>query len=325
VSGHPVRRLGLVLGALLQTQGTPAELRLFVSRATSEPPLYQTVDEFSSALAYFERPDRPQILRDVYEKVAHGPALPAAPPVETRPASAPRRQLTRAQILLGIGLTAALVVAAIVSLAPASSAWSSAQVTSAFSALKASIGTRVDQGLQSGRSLLAEVGLMSATPPAPAPAIDPKPVTAAPVKRSAPPASAAAPPPGITAADIRRVEIGKPAPSRGLAVSGAEQPVDGPRPPDPAVYPTTDVGVIPPTLIYPALPRDPPADVDPGKVSVLEVVVDEDGFVSALKLLTPPGRFEDRMLLSAVKAWRFRPAMRDGRPVKFRHLIRLTH
>jgi hypothetical protein len=108
-------------------------------------------------------------------------------------------------------------------------------------------------------------------------------------------------------------------------VAGAEQPPDGPRPRNPTVYSTSDAGVIPPTLVYPTLRGSVPSDVNPGAVSLLEVMVDEQGFVTSLKLLTPPGRFEDRMLLSAVKAWRFRPAMFEGRPVKFRHLVRLNH
>ena len=41
-------------------------------------------------------------------------------------------------------------------------------------------------------------------------------------------------------------------------------------------------------------------------------------------LASSPARFHERMILSHIKAWTFRPAMKDGRPVRYRLRIRLA-
>jgi hypothetical protein len=42
------------------------------------------------------------------------------------------------------------------------------------------------------------------------------------------------------------------------------------------------------------------------------------GDVEVVKLYTPLNRYHERMIVSAVKAWRFQPATKDGRPIRFR-------
>ena len=40
-----------------------------------------------------------------------------------------------------------------------------------------------------------------------------------------------------------------------------------------------------------------------------------------VKLHTPLNRYHERMIVSAVKAWRYSPALRAGKPVRFRLTI----
>ena len=76
--------------------------------------------------------------------------------------------------------------------------------------------------------------------------------------------------------------------------------------------------VTPATLIHPQLPSGP----QPGPTTGLfDLTVDESGNVVTVRLLSPTGRYEDRWLVSAAKAWRFRPALLDGHPVKYRLLV----
>jgi hypothetical protein len=70
-----------------------------------------------------------------------------------------------------------------------------------------------------------------------------------------------------------------------------------------------------PVLIRPQMPREPAPGSDTG---YFDLVVDENGDVSQIKLLSPRRKYYDRMLVAAAKAWKFRPAMLNGRPVKYR-------
>ena len=84
------------------------------------------------------------------------------------------------------------------------------------------------------------------------------------------------------------------------------------------IYSSADKSVTPATLIHPQLPSGP----QPGPTTGLfDLTVDESGNVVTVRLLSPTGRYEDRWLVSAAKAWRFRPALLDGHPVKYRLLV----
>lgn len=61
-----------------------------------------------------------------------------------------------------------------------------------------------------------------------------------------------------------------------------------------------------------------PQPRDGTNLGTIEVVVDEMGAVVSARPVTSISAFYDVILLESAKAWRFRPAMRDGRPVKFR-------
>jgi hypothetical protein len=93
---------------------------------------------------------------------------------------------------------------------------------------------------------------------------------------------------------------------------------------DDMVYTTTDAAVIPPVLVRPVLPKYPPPGLAEDQIGSIEVLVDEQGDVDQVRLISPANRFHERMLMSAAKTWKFRPAFKDGHPVRYRTRIRVT-
>jgi TonB family protein len=90
------------------------------------------------------------------------------------------------------------------------------------------------------------------------------------------------------------------------------------------VFEPGDPQVTPAILIRPHLPDSPPPDVPEEQIGTLEFVVAETGAVERVHLVSPANRYQERMLVAAAKTWQFRPATRDGRPVRFRTRIRVT-
>ena len=79
---QPQVRAAAHLLASVLTDDVPVRLRLLVSQATGAGP-YPSLDEFAVALACFERPDPPALLRELYRRAAAAPARAArtmAPP-----------------------------------------------------------------------------------------------------------------------------------------------------------------------------------------------------------------------------------------------------
>ena len=135
----------------------------------------------------------------------------------------------------------------------------------------------------------------TATAATPAPAAAPAPVTPAP-----------APPPAPAPIERMPTEIDR----------SLEAPVE--------VFTARNAEVTPPVIVRPVLPKDPPPDVPPEDIGVVEVVVDENGDVLNVKLISPANRYRERMLVSASKMWKFRPAYKDGVPVRYKTRVRLT-
>ena len=90
------------------------------------------------------------------------------------------------------------------------------------------------------------------------------------------------------------------------------------------MYTAADSSVTPPVIVRPVLPKEPPPNVPPAQIGTIEVVVDEQGDVLHVKLISPANRYHERMLVSAAKMWKFRPAYKDGRPVRYKTRVRLT-
>jgi outer membrane biosynthesis protein TonB len=107
--------------------------------------------------------------------------------------------------------------------------------------------------------------------------------------------------------------------NQGMATAATaedESVVDG------LVYSATDTNVKPPVLLSRSMPSRPGEDF--GDAGVFDLVVDAEGRVERVGLVSPGNRFQERMLIAAAKAWKFQPATLDGRPVKYRTQVRIT-
>lgn len=175
------------------------------------------------------------------------------------------------------------------------------------------------------------VGSTPAPAPAPAAASTPKPSTDAKAasaprprpRRTSKPAAVAAASPApapVAATPSAPVVIAaaafEPAPASGKVEPAVEEAIE--------VFTASDSTVTPPVIVRPVLPKELPPGVPANQVGTIEIVVDEQGDVLHVKLVSPANRFHERMLVSAAKMWKFRPAYKDGRPVRYKTRVRLT-
>jgi len=87
--------------------------------------------------------------------------------------------------------------------------------------------------------------------------------------------------------------------------------------PQPGPFTDADTDVVPPMLVYPQLPSEAET-APPASAPHFELLVNDRGEVEQVRLRATDARLQDRMMVSAAKAWRFRPAMKDGNPVRYR-------
>jgi hypothetical protein len=90
------------------------------------------------------------------------------------------------------------------------------------------------------------------------------------------------------------------------------------------IYSESDLDVRPPRLLSSPLPVSGPAGVPPDRVGWVDIVTNKNGTVAQVKLHTPLNRHHERMFVSAAKAFLFRPAMRNGKPVMYRFKLKIT-
>ncbi len=105
------------------------------------------------------------------------------------------------------------------------------------------------------------------------------------------------------------------------ASAAAPTPPAAPAPP--RIYTGAESNVTPPVIVAQTLPPFP------GKVTIprngrLEVVIDESGAVESAVMTGSVSQAYDALVLTAVRAWRYRPAMANGEPVKFRKTVQIT-
>lgn len=138
-----------------------------------------------------------------------------------------------------------------------------------------------------------------------------KPTAVAAVPTPTPAPVAVAPPAPVAVAPTP-----EPEPAAVTVNPPTEEPVE--------VFTAADSTVTPPVIVRPVLPKELPPGVPPEQVGTIEVVVDEQGDVLHVRLVSPANRFHERMLVSAAKMWKFRPAYKDGRAVRYMTRVRLT-
>jgi TonB family protein len=81
-------------------------------------------------------------------------------------------------------------------------------------------------------------------------------------------------------------------------------------------YRAGDPGVVEPVALA-RLPRKPDPSTPRDRLQVLEVHVNTDGTVESARFIMRPPTYRNRWWVSAAKSWRFRPALKDGKPVRF--------
>jgi hypothetical protein len=114
-----------------------------------------------------------------------------------------------------------------------------------------------------------------------------------------------------------------------LADSAVDSGVEAGKPFSPwrsQVFGPDDPGVTPPAIIAQRMP----VWLAPGRLAhatfrgALEILVDETGAVASAKVLARSHPLYDLQLASAARGWRYDPAVKDGRPVKYRKVVEFT-
>lgn len=88
------------------------------------------------------------------------------------------------------------------------------------------------------------------------------------------------------------------------------------------IYVATDTEVLPPTTIKQVLPAFP-SQLSVASRGVLEIVINEEGNVESVAMHESVNPRYDPQLLAAAKSWQYRPALLDGKPVKYRKLVQI--
>jgi len=78
--------------------------------------------------------------------------------------------------------------------------------------------------------------------------------------------------------------------------------------------------VEPPEISFPQLPAPLLMGIR-AEVNTIELVVSEAGTVERVRLVSPPRRMADMMMLSSAKTWRFEPASKQGISVRYRLVV----
>jgi protein TonB len=316
-SAAPAQKLGAMLDTLLSSAACPPELRQLTAGSLADPPAYATVEEFADALAFFERPGRQELLAAVAARASEL-ALEARAHTELERLEARARNQSRKDephsepapsqkhrvfVYIAAGVILLLGIAG-----------------GALAALRAngSAPGTVVQRVKARVDLIAAKGLEAVGLRPPTPESTPPPVDVAPPRVSSKPArrTPRALPVTISVKELTGDPISPPPSVRPEASAPIVR--------DEAVYTADAENVEPAVLMRPHLPSQPPADAPSEEIGVLEIIVSTTGAVEQVRLVSTSNRFQDRMIVSAAKAWLFEPATKDGQPVRYRTRIRIT-
>jgi tetratricopeptide (TPR) repeat protein len=114
----------------------------------------------------------------------------------------------------------------------------------------------------------------------------------------------------------------------GSASPPASRPpeVRAPAPTSPRVFDGQEQGVTPPVPIRQDMPRWPtmPFKIPMSTRGILDVVIDEAGAVESAVMRQKLNSLYDAALLRQTRLWRYQPAMKDGKPVKFLKRIQIA-
>ena len=126
------------------------------------------------------------------------------------------------------------------------------------------------------------------------------------------------PTPQVASAPVDTPAATAPPPSAPAAAA-----VSSASPRAPAIYTKGEPDVIEPIAVRQSLPPYP-GRVTMAKSGVLEIVIDETGSVEFAAMVQSVDPNYNRIVIAAAKTWAYRPARRDGTPVKFRKRIQVA-
>ena len=343
-SGGAVSALARTLNSLLPSD-RPTQLRLLVSTAGPDSSAYKSVGEFVEALKYFERPGRRNLLSEVHARALTTPVggREELPPSDSTPK---RKRETRRRSRLMVPAVVVLLLAAVAGGASlmertqpgsvldqaeplqsvASDAWRTALAATAE--FRKSTSRDLSMVLEKMRNATEDlVGVTAGEAEADDGSTS---------ESSSSESRRGAPPPDLESesgavdvgpavfgggegsfeADVVTqvtkvaavVEVRESTPAAGPLVSAE-------------LFDSQDINVTPPVTIRLQLPTVADEAAWNEEIGVVEAIVSASGDVERVKLVSPPESVHQAMILSAIKTWCFRPAERDGLPVRYRHLI----
>jgi hypothetical protein len=345
VGEDPVAGLTDLLHRLLEGVDAPEGLRALAEGNPQGASKATTVEGFSRALAFYERPGRTgdiaAIARRLGEFSSQGnpdaefeklrdKVAGRSEEKEAKPKRPAKRRLTRRQqavaaavlCVVTLGVLVARSVGSTAAAAPALVSRATGKVTGVVSAgldrigLAKSSGTEVKKPAdvtpveEPKSSTTAQRNQTLARKLTPSTGGSRKEKVAAPVTSligSSKNATEAAP---TVAARAAVAKVALPEPEPAATVPDLPRISMGDM-----VYSKSDAIVAPPKLLRPQFSKEPEPGPDTG---YFDVLVNESGTVDEVKLISPRHRYHDRMLVAAAKAWKFRPATFNGRPVKYR-------
>jgi TonB family protein len=131
-----------------------------------------------------------------------------------------------------------------------------------------------------------------------------------------------------TLADVRLIVDGflelahtaDPRNAAGDATAAAAAP-EPPSPPAPLVASSTDAGVVAPIAVFQPQPNIPPAVLNLVRqlhgTSKIDLLINEEGTVEEVTVKQPVSPAYDKLIVAAARKWRYKPALKDGVPIKF--------
>ena len=99
-----------------------------------------------------------------------------------------------------------------------------------------------------------------------------------------------------------------------------------PRPAAPApprIFDVDDSEVVPPLVVRQAMPTFPGNSIPAGRGTVA-VIIGETGDVESASMVQSLSAQFDRQIVEAARRWRYKPAMLNGTPVKFRRVVQIN-
>jgi hypothetical protein len=357
--GAQVTALARLLLSLVSETQIPVKLRLIVLSAISDTAPSTTAADFSSALAYYERPGRAAVIRSLYIRwhVGSREPVPAGfriqepattkshePPVPPKPRRHRLVMALVAFVVLLAGGTAAWwfsgrpVIRPVVRVSQAatdlgSRAWTAtrALAASGAAAVQSLVGGTPEPPPAVSEADAAQMGAKPSVAKPAGTTRGPKPAGSVDLTAQPSPDATVPPLPQIDvlpfkAYDLSASLLSQPPAREGVPPSApdlrsgsasAAGTATGRGDTAAPLYSIADRDVEPPVPVKPKIATVLPADEREENLTVVDLIISDDGEVESVKLVRPVRGVRGAMMLSAVKAWRFQPALKDAQPVRY--------